>query len=300
MNKTDWIAYFEAINARTPNDTEIAQALAAGEFSDVSSSDASEVSQPENLDDSKQADVTETVTEAAALKAKEAEVLEKIKDNQVVVATENFFSQYWSWLLLTLKQPIEKTKKVQPYFMWVTFALVVVFTALSTTLNVHAFYEKNVVQSGLSSLANFAGIHPTNPIGFGSFIALLFVFAIFLLTLIFATWVGQKVLKSTQTFLGVTETIAKIAVPVSYLTALGLVLALIRLNFLSYLVLLLALSVLSFATTYQIMTTPSRLKMDNFYAKLLASLTAGLIVGVIMFFVLLFVVTTMLRSTMNF
>ncbi|MGO2940618.1 MAG: hypothetical protein ACTIDA_08960, partial [Pseudolactococcus laudensis] len=122
MNKTDWIEYFEAIHSRTPNEEEIAKALAAGEFSDEELAEAAEVVEEtisekgveseetvtpvKNSDEESVASATETKT--AAFKEKEKEVIEKLKDNQVIADGVQVASNYFAWVLDTLKRPMSK------------------------------------------------------------------------------------------------------------------------------------------------------------------------------------------------
>lgn len=310
MNKTDWIEYFEAIHSRTPNEEEIAKALAAGEFSDEELAEAAEVVEEtisekgveseetvtpvKNSDEESVASATETKT--AAFKEKEKEVIEKLKDNQVIADGVQVASNYFAWVLDTLKRPMSKASGFNSIYSYLTLGIIVLFASLSSTLNLHAFYEKTVLNSNFPEFGDYAGISSTNPVGFGTFIALLFAAALFILTLVFATWVALKVLKSPLTFSNVVDKYTSLFIPGAFLVVVASILSLIRLNMLSYIVFILALSIISIALYYIILTAKNNLKLDDFYAKLLALMTCGAIIFVITFILVLIFTTITFKS----
>ncbi len=299
MNKTDWIEYFEAINSRTPSEAEIAQALAAGEFYEPVAAETDAVTVP--LETVKSVDVTETVSSAetaldagkntetateattkmAVFKAKEKEVIEKLKENQMIADTAQVATSYLSWALETVKRPMTKASGFNSLYTYLTLGMMVIFAALTTTLNLHAFYEKTVINTTFSDFSSLVGISPTNPIGFGTFVALLFAAALFIVTVVFATWVALKVLKSSLTFSNVVDHYTRLFVPAAILIVMSSILSLIRLNLLSNIVFILAFSIVSIALYYLILTAKNNLKLDDFYARLLALLTSGVIMSVI-------------------
>lgn len=304
MNKTDWIEYFEAIHSRTPNEAEMAQALAAGEFSETVGSEGVEAAAGEPVTPAETAapieeDVTEETageTKTVAFKEKEKEVIEKLKENQVIADTAQVASNYFTWLLDTVKRPLTQASGFNSLYSYLTFGILVIFASLSATLNLHAFYEKTVVNSAFSDLGSFVGINTTNPIGFGTFIALLFAAALFMITLVFATWVALKVLKSPLTFSNVIDKFSSLFVPATFLIVIAFILSLIRLNLLSYIIFVIGLSIISIALYYIILTAKSNLKLDDFYAKLLALITSGAIMFVITFILTLIFTTIIFKS----
>lgn len=329
MNQTDWIDYFEAIHSRTPNEAEIAQALAAGEFSEaeVAESEAAEsdivernagTAPLESVDTAGTVSLGETVaplttdaekstetttetatemsTKIAAFKAKKKEVIEKLKENQMIMDTAQVATHYLSWVLETVKRPMTKASGFISLYTYLTLGLIVIFSALTATLNLHAFYEKTVVNTTFSDFSSFVGISPTNPIGFGTFVALLFVVALFMVTVVFATWVGLKVLKSPLTFSNVVDHYTRLLVPSAVLIVMASILSLIRLNLLSYIVFILAFSIVSMALYYLILTAEHHLKLDDFYARLLALITSGAIMFVITFILVLIFTTIIFKS----
>ncbi|GAX47459.1 DUF6574 domain-containing protein [Pseudolactococcus reticulitermitis] len=305
MNKADWIEYFEAVNSRTPSEEEIAQALAAGEFSETEGSEvvedtaAAETVTPVETAAPIGADVTTGTpeeTKTATFKAKEKEVIEKLKENQTIANTAQVASSYLTWLLETVKRPMTKASGFNSLYAYLTLAIIVIFSALSTTLNLHAFYEKSVISSTFSDFSSFVGISPANPIGFGTFVGLLFAVALFILTLVFSTWVGLKILKSPLTFSNVVDKYTSLFVPATFLIVLATLLSLIRLNMLSYIIFVLALSIVGMATYYIVLTAKNNLKLDDFYAKLLALFTSGVIMSVITFILTLIFITLIFKS----
>lgn len=318
MNKTDWIEYFEAINSRKPSEEEISQALAAGEFSETVVVEA--VEDTTSLEKSGSVEENETVTpvdtattvetnteksvvsesgvetKTAALKAKEKEVIEKLKENQMIADTAQVASNYLSWVLETVKRPMTKASGFNSLYTYLTLGIIVIFAALSTTLNLHAFYERTVVNTTFSEFSSFVGISATNPIGFGTFIALLFAVVIFIVTIVFATWVALKVLKSPLSFSNVVDKYTSLFVPAAVLIIIASILSLIRLNFLSYIIFILALLIISISLYQIILTTENNLKLDDFYAKLLALITSGAIMFVITFILTLIFTTIIFKA----
>ncbi|MGO2743434.1 MAG: DUF6574 domain-containing protein [Pseudolactococcus laudensis] len=126
--------------------------------------------------------------------------------------------------------------------------------------------------------------------------ALLFAAALFILTLVFATWVALKVLKSPLTFSNVVDKYTSLFIPAAFLVVVASILSLIRLNMLSYIVFILALSIISIALYYIILTAKNNLKLDDFYAKLLALMTCGAIIFVITFILVLIFTTITFKS----
>ena len=310
MNKTDWIEYFEAIHSRIPNEAEITQALAAGEFSDDEIAEAAEiveetvskegnesgktVTSVESSDDESITSATENKT--ADFKSKEKEVIEKLKDNQVISDGIQVAFNYFSWVLETVKHPMSKASGFNSLYTYLTLGIIILFASLSSTLNLHAFYEKTIVNSSFSEFGSFVGISTKNPIGFGTFIGLLFVAALFILTLFFATWVALKVLKSPLTFSNVADKYTSLFIPATFLIVIASILSLIRLNMLSYIVFILALSIMSIALYYIILTAKNNLKLDDFYAKLLALMACGAIICVMTFILVLIFTTIIFKS----
>ena len=94
----------------------------------------------------------------AALKAKEKEVIEKLKENQMIADTAQVASNYLSWVLETVKRPMTKASGFNSLYTYLTLGIIVIFAALSTTLNLHAFYERTVVNTTFSEFSSFVGI----------------------------------------------------------------------------------------------------------------------------------------------
>lgn len=278
MNKTDWIEYFEAIQSRTPTEIEIKAALEAGEFFEI-----------------EEEKIVER-TALASFQEKEGELIQKLKDNKTAANVTQIASNYFKWTLTTLKRPLTQDSGFNALNSGLTLGILVFFVSLSLTLNLHAFYEKTVVNSGLSSIGSFVGISQKNPIGFGMFISLLFAVALFFITFIFATWVALKVLKSSLTFLAVIAKYTSLFIPATFLIVIATILSLIRLNTISYIVLVVALSIVSIALYYVILTEKSNLRIDDFYARLLALITSSAILFVITFILTVIFTTVIFKS----
>lgn len=278
MNKTDWIEYFEAIQSRTPTEIEIKAALEAGDFFEIEEEKIVERTAP------------------ASFQEKEGELIQKLKDNKTAANVTQLASNYFKWTLTTLKRPLTQDSGFNALNSGLTLGILVFFVSLSLTLNLHAFYEKTVVNSGLSSIGSFVGISQKNPIGFGMFISLLFAVALFFITFIFATWVALKVLKSSLTFLAVIDKYTSLFIPATFLIVIATILSLIRLNTISYIVLVVALSIVSIALYYVILTEKSNLRIDDFYARLLALITSSAILFVITFILTVIFTTVIFKS----
>ncbi|MDN5414181.1 MAG: hypothetical protein L0F84_06440, partial [Lactococcus raffinolactis] len=85
-------------------------------------------------------------------------------------------------------------------------------------------------------------------------------------------------------------------VPAAVLIIIASILSLIRLNFLSYIIFILALLIISISLYYIILTTENNLKLDDFYAKLLALITSGAIMFVITFILTLIFTTIIFKA----
>lgn len=197
-----------------------------------------------------------------------------------------FLKNYSIWLIETAKHPLVITRPYQSVYLWLNFVLTFVLSALSTTLNLHAFYDKTLVNSNFSELASFVGFSTKNPISFGSFISLLFAYAILTGTYVFATWVGMRVLRSTRPLLTGLELYAGLFTPTVLIAVVGTLLALVRLNFLSNILIILGVMVVTFIFVYVIMTAENHLHLDDFYAKFLALLTTTVILVLISYFLI--------------
>ena len=108
--------------------------------------------------------------------------------------------------------------------------------------------------------------------------------------------VALKVLKSPLSFSNVVDKYTSLFVPAAVLIIIASILSLIRLNFLSYIIFILALLIISISLYYIILTTENNLKLDDFYAKLLALITSGAIMFVITFILTLIFTTIIFKA----
>ncbi len=291
MDKQDWIEFFEAINSRTPTEEEIANALASGEFVDEQVEVVSDDNQPEAnaIDEQKSDDLSAEkaiVTKAVATPVEErvketeqnvsavaVEPAEKVKETGTGAPVKNPISNYFTWLLDTLKHPTTKSDGYEKSFSWITMGLIAFFVAVTMTFILRETYSQVSTGYGFfpSSYAS------NNPFGLGTFIALFVGFFILVIVIAFSTWVGLKVIGDKTTFAGVVDKYASLYIPVVVLVAGSSVLASIRLTVLGYVLLFLAMFILSVALFYIIFSAKNEREMDDFYAKLLALLVTGLI-----------------------
>lgn len=254
MNKTDWVDEFKTINSRIPNDEEIVQALARGNFSDT------------DYDREALVETSKPVRKVA--------------------------SNYLTWVWHTVKHPMTQAPAFKPLYSYLTLGIIIFFSALALTLNLHDFYEKKVIKMNFSDFSSSSQISAINVVGFGTFITLLFATAIYIFTLTFSTWFSLKLLNSKLTFSNIVDQYTSLFVPAAFFIVLAAGFGSIRLNLLSYVAFSVGMVIISLAFIYIALSAKCHIKLDDFYTKLLALITSSVIMYVIIF--MLFLIFTIL------
>lgn len=279
MNQQEWKDYFEIINSRKPNEEEIAKALASGEFSEEKPSEKKDI-ESQNT---------------------EEKVNQTEKDNEAVAQLTKSAGNYFIWLWETLKHPTTKANNYSQLYPWLTMGLIGFFVALTMTLNLRGVYSNasNGIYNLGQSFVTSSYMSP-NPFGFGTFIGFFIGVSILIIVIVFATWVGLKVIGSRVTFTTVVDQYASLYVPVVALLALSSLLALVHLRSLGFISLYLAFMILSVSLYFIIFNTKNERKMDNFYAKLLALLASSAIIGGFILILITVIFANLLTSIQQF
>ncbi|HFI0345014.1 TPA: hypothetical protein ACGOWL_000407 [Streptococcus suis] len=154
MKKIDWIEYFEAVNGRSPEEAEIAQALAAGEFEEEQVVEQSKVTVEETVTGQSSAErVQESFSQAAAVNH-----FENVAANPQVQEWKNKGNDYLNWVIQALKKPNDASNKQN-------FIYSVVTVILSGALLSAAFvyFIRNVSLSFINTSVGGVTIQSTSP-----------------------------------------------------------------------------------------------------------------------------------------
>ncbi|MCI2147978.1 DUF6574 domain-containing protein [Bifidobacterium crudilactis] len=203
-------------------------------------------------------------------------------DAKPVTTGRNAFSwkEYLAWIKQTLKTPTQNNQFNSTLFPWITIAAISLTAALSLTLRLYFMFD-DVKKSSLGAFGSLVGLQVSNPVNIGVFFALFAVFAGLFITVTFSTWVGLKILKDTASFTDVLGKYASLYIPITVVFLFAGLLSLVQLGSLGFFFIVIALCVVQLSTSYILFTATSRLRLDDFYAKMLAIFASQAILAII-------------------
>lgn len=166
MKKIDWIEYFEAVNGRSPEEAEIAAALAAGEFEEEQVVEQSKSTVEEPVTEQAKVIVEEVVTEQSSTEQVQESIsqaatvnhFESVASNPQVQEWKNKGSDYLNWIIRALKKPND-TSNTQ------NFVYSVITVVLSGALLSAAFvyFIRNVAISFINTSVGGVTLQSTSP-----------------------------------------------------------------------------------------------------------------------------------------
>lgn len=309
MKRQDWIDYFEAINGRTPNDFELEQALANGEFTD----------EPTVQDQAQETAPTQVTSEQSVAQPQAEPVAptpapqtvyqqpqgqpqatgqqftapqvgfsqaqqgqQNIYNVQVAVpsAYSGFFNQFWTWLVSAWKSPLSvvPTHPKNGYF---AFFLLTFFASLTL------FILGNQATTGFGSLVNsFANTGYTASLDISVFFSLFFGLGFFFFSIIFAGFVVRQIVykDKTMTFSGSFEFYGRLFGLNVLFFALSAIFAILRVYSLVALSFLVSYLTLSVSSSFAIANFEHTAKFDKLYQYLIGIIVNSIII--IIFFII--------------
>ncbi|MFC4761343.1 hypothetical protein [Fructobacillus durionis] len=131
--RKEWEEYFQAVNDRMPNDAEVAEALQKGEFQEATTAQA--------------APAQETAQPAQAAQAQQAQPNEKVEEFKKQAGN------YFAWFKERAMAPTKfmNDEKPNKMFLWISFALAVIFAALTPWNYLRRVLDQLNSQSGGAS-----------------------------------------------------------------------------------------------------------------------------------------------------
>ncbi|HFI0119524.1 TPA: DUF6574 domain-containing protein [Streptococcus suis] len=294
MKKIDWIEYFEAVNGRSPEEAEIAAALAAGEFEEEVVETTEEVAQEQVSVVQEPTQSTPPVQESTVQQPVNGVVQQAVANQQVYQQPAQpsafgiFFKQFRDWIWSAVKAPTSVVAQSHKYNGWVSLSLIALFAALTI------YIPLNGIASGVTDFTSgLAGLF-NGEIGYGSYgyqapqfslgLDILFksFIGIFLIifSIVFAGFVVKRyIYKEEQyTFAYTLEYYGRLFAVNAFLYAIAAVASLLGLFTISGIASWLALTAMSAASVYALANFKNTSNMDSFYRYILAIFVNGLII----------------------
>lgn len=317
MTKQEWIEYFEAVNSRSPVESEIVAAAWAGEFAEDPSAnttaketESEQYEQPSSVNVTSTAEIPQTqqrssVNLTAGVQNQETSNTGNLPLNNALgvtpaTAARNAFSwkEYLAWIKQTLKTPTQNNQFNSTLFPWITIGVISLTAALSLTLRLYFMFD-DVRKSSLGDFGSLMGLQVSNPVNIGVFFALFAVFAGLFITVTFSTWVGLKILKDTSRFTDVLSKYASLYIPITVVFLFAGLLSLVQLGPLGFFFIVIALCMVQLSTSYILFTATNRLRLDDFYAKMLAIFASQAILAIVTIVLFAILGVTVLSSVIG-
>ncbi|HFU3985521.1 TPA: DUF6574 domain-containing protein [Streptococcus suis] len=294
MKKIDWIEYFEAVNGRSPEEAEIAAALAAGEFEEEVVETTEEVAQEQVSVVQEPTQSTPPVQESTVQQPVNGAVQQAAANQQVYQQPAQpsafgiFFKQFRDWIWSAVKAPTSVVAQSHKYNGWVSLSLIALFAALTIYIPLNGIASGvNDFTSGLAGLFNgefgygsYGYQAPQFSLGldilFKSFIGIFLI----IFSIVFAGFVVKRyIYKEEQyTFAYTLEYYGRLFAVNAFLYAIAAVASLLGLFTISGIASWLALTAMSAASVYALANFKNTSNTDSFYRYILAIFVNGLII----------------------
>ncbi|MGQ7367604.1 DUF6574 domain-containing protein [Streptococcus suis] len=299
MKKIDWIEYFEAVNGRSPEEAEIAAALAAGEFEEEVVETTTEITQDQGATVQEPVQVTTPVQETSQVipPVQEPRIQQPVNDavqQQVYQQPAQpsafgiFFKQFRDWIWSAVKAPTSVVSQSHKYNGWVSLALISLFAALTIYIPLNGIASGvNDFSSSLTGLLNgefgngsYGYQAPQVSLGldilFKSFIGIfLIIFSIVLAGFVVKRYIYKE---EQYTFAYSLEYYGRLFAVNAFLYAIAAVASLLGLFTISGIASWMALTAMSAASVYALANFKNSSNMDSLYRYLIAIFVNGLII----------------------
>ncbi|HFI0795250.1 TPA: DUF6574 domain-containing protein [Streptococcus suis] len=294
MKKIDWIEYFEAVNGRSPEEAEIAEALAAGEFEEEVVETTEEVAQEQVSVVQEPTQSTPPVQESTVQQPVNGAVQQPVANQQVYQQPAQpsafgiFFKQFRDWIWSAVKAPTSVVAQSHKYNGWVSLSLIALFAALTIYIPLNGIASGVTdFTSGLAGLFNgesgygsYGYQAPQFSLGldilFKSFIGIfLIIFSIVLAGFVVKRYIYKE---EQYTFAYTLEYYGRLFAVNAFLYAIAAVASLLGLFTISGIASWMALTAMSAASVYALANFKNTSNMDSFYRYFLAIFVNGLII----------------------
>ena len=260
MNKQEWLAQFEAITGRTATAEEIAQALEAGKFQEVST---------------KETHVEQTPVQEKPVQTTEAAPAQPSEFQKTM-------SSYWKWLIAAWKNPTAEGT-LEPKHAYLAFGTLTLFYTL--TIFIAVYQAGRALTGGINRAANLFSTNSSNafqmsnPVDFSTFFTILIAAALYLFSIVLGGFVVKRMIyqNTSFTFTRAFDYYAKLFSINIILTALASICALLNIVIFAAFLFIVSLFIFTVGITFSIAQTEGDSKMDSFYRFLLAVIVNGII-----------------------
>lgn len=260
MNKQEWLAQFEAITGRTATAEEIAQALEAGKFQEVST---------------KETHVEQTPVQEKPVQTTEAAPAQPSEFQKTM-------SSYWKWLIAAWKNPTAEGT-LEPKHAYLAFGTLTLFYTL--TIFIAVYQAGRALTGGINRAANLFSTNSSNafqmsnPVDFSTFFTILIAAALYLFSIVLGGFVVKRMIyqNTSFTFTRAFDYYAKLFSINIILTALASICALLNIVTFAAFLFIVSLFIFTVGITFSIAQTEGDSKMDSFYRFLLAVIVNGII-----------------------
>lgn len=268
MNKQEWLAQFEAITGRTATAEEIAQALEAGKFQEVTTEEPQVKANPVQ-------EKPVQTTEAASTQAAPAAPAQPSKFQKTM-------SSYWKWLIAAWKNPTAEGT-LEPKHAYLAFGTLTLFYTL--TIFIAVYQAGHALTGGINRAANLFSTNSSNafqmsnPVDFSTFFTILIAAALYLFSIVLGGFVVKRMIyqNTSFTFTRAFDYYAKLFSINIILTALASICALLNIVTFAAFLFIVSLFIFTVGITFSIAQTEGDSKMDSFYRFLLAVIVNGII-----------------------
>lgn len=268
MNKQEWLAQFEAITGRTATAEEIAQALEAGKFQEVTTEEPQVKANPVQ-------EKPVQTTEAASTQAAPAAPAQPSEFQKTM-------SSYWKWLIAAWKNPTAEGT-LEPKHAYLAFGTLTLFYTL--TIFIAVYQAGRALTGGINRAANLFSTNSSNafqmsnPVDFSTFFTILIAAALYLFSIVLGGFVVKRMIyqNTSFTFTRAFDYYAKLFSINIILTALASICALLNIVTFAAFLFIVSLFIFTVGITFSIAQTEGDSKMDSFYRFLLAVIVNGII-----------------------
>ena len=183
MNKQEWLAQFEAITTRTATAEEIAQALEAGKFQEVSTKET-------HVEQTPVQEKPVQTTEAASTQAAPAAPAQPSEFQKTM-------SSYWKWLIAAWKNPTAEGT-LEPKHAYLAFGTLTLFYTL--TIFIAVYQAGRALTGGINRAANLFSTNSSNafqmsnPVDFSTFFTILIAAALYLFSIVLGGFVVKRII----------------------------------------------------------------------------------------------------------
>lgn len=268
MNKQEWLAQFEAITGRTATAEEIAQALEAGKFQEVSTKET-------HVEQTPVQEKPVQTTEAASTQAAPAAPAQPSEFQKTM-------SSYWKWLIAAWKNPTAEGT-LEPKHAYLAFGTLTLFYTL--TIFIAVYQAGRALTGGINRAANLFSTNSSNafqmsnPVDFSTFFTILIAAALYLFSIVLGGFVVKRMIyqNTSFTFTRAFDYYAKLFSINIILTALASICAPLNIVTFAAFLFIVSLFIFTVGTIFSIAQTEGDSKMDSFYRFLLAVIVNGII-----------------------